>query len=111
MNFQIPELKDDISIPDYCCLRYTDYVESGKEPSRKDTAMSCDSLCTTPTLSNTDTEEMNIKVNAWFGPQGTISPLHFDPEHNLLSQVSRKQLRISIVYMVSQTRELGLFSF
>ncbi|XP_064395902.1 lysine-specific demethylase 8-like isoform X3 [Halichondria panicea] len=104
---QIPELKDDISIPDYCCLRYTDCVESGKSPASKDTAISCDSLCTTPTLSNnapTNTEEIDIKVNAWFGPKGTISPLHFDPEHNLLSQVvGRKYVRL---YSESETQYL-----
>ncbi|XP_050682162.1 bifunctional peptidase and arginyl-hydroxylase JMJD5 [Leptidea sinapis] len=51
---QIPELKADITEPEYCCFSETD------EP---------------------------VNVMAWYGPKGTISPLHHDPPKNLLAQV------------------------
>ncbi|KAF5288073.1 hypothetical protein FQR65_LT12123 [Abscondita terminalis] len=55
---QISELRNDIRVPDYCGLS-RDYDEESCEPD----------------------------INAWLGPEGTVSPLHFDPKDNLLAQV------------------------
>lgn len=51
---QIPALRKDILIPEYCC------VGTAKE---------------------------TVDIKAWLGPKGTISPMHYDPKHNLLCQV------------------------
>ena len=71
---QIPSLRNDVSIPDYC---YTNPPPPApgtplgdKEPQPK---------LDEPLL------------NTWFGPAGTISPLHTDPYHNILCQVVGKK--------------------
>lgn len=64
---QIPSLRSDISIPDYC------YCEPAPSPHLAH-------IKPTPKL-----EEPLL--NAWFGPAGTVSPLHTDPYHNILAQV------------------------
>eukprot|EP00940_MAST-03C_sp_MAST-3C-sp2_P002982 g2982.t1 len=70
---QIPRLRSDILVPDYCSLR---------ESSR-----SADD--------DGDNADDTVDINAWFGPARTISSLHHDPKHNLLCQVvGRKYVRL-----------------
>lgn len=68
---QIPALRNDIYIPDYC---YTSPPPPLKKPPGKEVA------CLEEPL-----------LNAWFGPAGTVSPLHTDPYHNILCQVVGKK--------------------
>ncbi|KAJ6392773.1 hypothetical protein OIU77_022291 [Salix suchowensis] len=43
-------------------------------------------------------------LNAWFGPSGTVTPLHHDPHHNILAQVvGKKYVRL---YASSVSEEL-----
>eukprot|EP00898_Chlorokybus_atmophyticus_P007899 jgi/Chlat1/810/Chrsp104S01274 len=68
---QIPALKADIDVPEYCFL-------SGGDGGYGD---------------NDDVD--GPAINAWFGPAGTVTPLHTDPKRNLLAQVvGRKYVRL-----------------
>jgi lysine-specific demethylase 8 len=72
---QIPLLKADIIIPDNCSL-----------------LLQCDEDVAA------DQDCSQVILNAWFGPQDTISPLHFDCYYNLLAQVVGKQDFIYILW-------------
>ncbi|KAG5962750.1 hypothetical protein E4U58_003758 [Claviceps cyperi] len=68
---QIPSLRNDVSIPDFCWSTVPGYPPGGdagvgaKEPPPLEEPL----------------------LNAWFGPARTITPLHTDGYHNLLVQV------------------------
>ncbi|PPJ55165.1 hypothetical protein CBER1_05443 [Cercospora berteroae] len=68
---QIPSLKNDISIPDYCWTN---------PPQPEGAAANTAGLKTVKQLDAP-------LLNAWLGPAGTKTPLHTDPYHNILCQV------------------------
>lgn len=84
---QLPQLRNDILIPDYC---YTAPPSHPTDPSQ-------------------DQPELESPMlNAWFGPPGTITPLHTDPYHNLLVQiVGRKYVRLYSPLQTERMRARG----
>ncbi|CAL3965375.1 unnamed protein product [Diplocarpon coronariae] len=85
---QIPSLRQDISVPDYCF--------TSPPPPHHSSPLS-EKHSKMPVLAEP-------LLNAWFGPAGTISPLHTDPYHNILSQVvGRKYVRL---YAPRESRKL-----
>jgi len=83
---QVPKLMDDISTPDFC------YVDTGSPNENDDDD------------SKYDEQQRKVIRNVWFGPAGTISPLHYDPYHNLLTQVvGSKYIRL---YAPDQTERV-----
>jgi hypothetical protein len=66
---QIPALRDDVQIPDYC------YSEPPSQQKSKYKG------------SDDGDSDGEPALNAWFGPAHTVSPAHTDPHHNILAQV------------------------
>lgn len=70
---QIPSLRNDVLLPDYLWTTPPPHPLPGKSKERVPAP----------------------QLNAWLGPAGTITPLHTDAMHNLLSQVvGRKYVRL-----------------
>ncbi|MCJ1335502.1 hypothetical protein MMC09_000773 [Bachmanniomyces sp. S44760] len=111
---QVPGLRRDIAVPDYCyaetpppdvLLGSKGKVEVEKDQKGAEEEEKVD--ITEESMAESKQEYQKLEepsLNAWFGPSGTISPLHTDPYHNILCQVvGKKYIRL---YNPSQRERL-----
>ncbi|RAL05185.1 putative JmjC domain protein [Aspergillus ibericus CBS 121593] len=114
---QIPALRRDISIPDYCFVdvpgpesgtpvymkkkrdeeeRKRKMKMNGQEQVQKEKQEQKQDDDSNSQTSDNESDSMDDPViNTWIGPSWTISPLHHDPYHNIFVQVvGAKYLRL-----------------
>ena len=83
---QIPALRNDIAIPDYCYIDPPEEAREVKDHLPNDSSVNVEDGSSEPT---------DLLLNIWLGPANTISPAHTDPHHNILVQVfGRKYARL-----------------
>ncbi|KAL4880246.1 hypothetical protein BJY04DRAFT_228712 [Aspergillus karnatakaensis] len=102
---QIPALRKDISIPDFCYIDppapepgtpvYLKKLQEQKE-ERQQASTSAGGQDQEQAFEDNDARYPSLAIdppgdpiiNTWIGPSWTISPLHHDPHHNILVQVT-----------------------
>lgn len=84
---QIPVLRRDVCVPDYCSILLPEDLAGQTEAAADAEGRTKLDNDDGGAQEEQEDEEDDVLVNAWLGPVGTVSPLHHDPYHNLLAQV------------------------